>query len=421
MHIGIFEDHTSQNFFPLTCLRPVFDLRCGILTLRERIQAFLSPESQSLIARSYLAPLLSEQYPGVSVNAAPPGVKEVTLVNGRCLMDGDLAKRIRKMKGQFLVTPNGDVVAARLSAGDLRDAYSNLAAGTGDPFQSVKGEREEVKAAIVSFPWDLLSANGEYLSRDFHLLTKNGRRVRKSGKTHKAAILIGKKGIHLGKKSDVGPGVVLDASNGPVYVDDRATILPQAVITGPAYIGNGSLIRAGARIYQETSIGPVCKVGGEVEHSVLLSYSNKQHDGFLGHSYLASWVNLGAGTTTSNLKNTYGTVRVAVNGRQVDTGLMFMGLTAGDHVKTGINGTLDTGSVVGVSSNVFGTSLLPKYIPSFSWGNSERMTTYDFEKALKVAATVMGRRNVTMTDAYRAVFLHIFDLTAHERAGYTPA
>jgi hypothetical protein len=146
-------------------------------------------------------------------------------------------------------------------------------------------------------------------------------------------------------------------------------------------------------------------------------YANKQHDGFLGDSYLAEWVNLGAGTTNSNLKNTYGTVRVEINGESIDTGRMFVGLIAGDHVKTGINSSLNTGTVVGPSSNIFGGGLPPRSIPAFAWGGAAGMEPYDLERALAVAATVMARRNVAAGDAYRELFRHVYSITAHERLG----
>jgi UDP-N-acetylglucosamine diphosphorylase/glucosamine-1-phosphate N-acetyltransferase len=221
--------------------------------------------------------------------------------------------------------------------------------------------------------------------------------------------------MRIGKGSTVGPGAVIDASEGPVFIGNNVNILPTAVIEGPCYIGDGSMIRVGAKIYGNTSIGRGCKVGGEVEHSILHSHCNKQHDGFLGHAYLAPWVNLGAGTTTSNLKNTYGSVRVHINGKTVDSHKMFVGMTAGDHVKVGINGTIDTGTVIGPSSNIYGTSIPPRNIPPFTWGTTGDFSTYDIERAVSVATTVMGRRNVVASDAYKQLLRYIFETTSNER------
>ncbi|MBI2428770.1 MAG: transferase, partial [Ignavibacteriales bacterium] len=214
----------------------------------------------------------------------------------------------------------------------------------------------------------------------------------------------------------IKPGVVIDAEEGPVYIGKNVTIMPFSTIVGPAYIGDHSVVKVGAKIYHDTSIGPVCKVGGEIEASILHSYSNKQHDGFLGHSYLGAWVNCGAGTVTSDLKNNYGSVKVYVNGEPVDSGMQFVGVTIGDHSKTAINSTFNTGTVVGVSSNIFGTGFPPKYVPSFSWGAAgETFTTYNADKAINVARKVMIRRTIALTDSEEILFRTIFDLTSNER------
>jgi UDP-N-acetylglucosamine diphosphorylase/glucosamine-1-phosphate N-acetyltransferase len=214
----------------------------------------------------------------------------------------------------------------------------------------------------------------------------------------------------------VKPGVVLDAEGGPIYIGKKAKVFPNAVIEGPAFIGDGSMIKIGAKIYENTSIGEVCKVGGEVEGSIIHSYSNKQHDGFLGHAYLGMWVNLGADTNNSDLKNNYGSVRVMINGEEVNSGSMFVGLTMGDHSKAGINTMFNTGTVVGVSSNVFGAGFPPKYIPSFAWGGAEGIETYDIARALEVAQRVMGRRKMQLSGAEEKVLREVFALTARERS-----
>jgi UDP-N-acetylglucosamine diphosphorylase/glucosamine-1-phosphate N-acetyltransferase len=188
-----------------------------------------------------------------------------------------------------------------------------------------------------------------------------------------------------------------------------------AVVRGPVAIGDGSTVKARAVIYGPASIGPGCKIGGESDSVILQAHANKQHDGFLGHSYLGAWVNLGAGTTTSNLKNTYGTIRVASGDERLDTGRMFLGLIAGDHVKTGINTPLDTGTIIGPSSSVFGGMMPPKDVPAFSWGDGRRLTGYDPERALAVAVRVMARRKVVATDAYTALFRQVYSRTSDDR------
>jgi UDP-N-acetylglucosamine diphosphorylase/glucosamine-1-phosphate N-acetyltransferase len=199
----------------------------------------------------------------------------------------------------------------------------------------------------------------------------------------------------------VKPGVVLDAEEGPIHIDPDATIQPNAVLEGPCYIGPKSIIRPGAVIRAGTTIGPVCKIGGEIDASIIHGYTNKQHDGFLGHSYVAEWINLGADTVNSDLKNTYGTVRVHLNGVGVETGQQFVGSIIGDHAKTGIGTVLPTGCVVGVAANIFTHRSVPKFVPSFAWLTDDGLAAYRVEKAVSLAATVMARRDQWLSDADR--------------------
>ena len=222
--------------------------------------------------------------------------------------------------------------------------------------------------------------------------------------------------IFVGQGAKVKPGAVLDAEGGPIIIEPGATIFPNATIEGPAFIGEKSLIKIGAKIYEGTSIGEVCKVGGEVEETIIHSYSNKQHDGFLGHSYLGMWVNLGADTNNSDLKNNYGNVKVYVDGGIVDSGSMFVGLTMGDHSKSGINTMFNTGTMVGVSCNVYGGGFPPKFIPSFTWGGAEGLLEYRLDKALETARAVMGRRKIELTASDEELMREIFRETAQERA-----
>ncbi|HCV44074.1 MAG TPA: transferase [Bacteroidetes bacterium] len=416
MHLCLFEDIHSNNFLPLTYFRPVYDLRCGMLSLKERIVSHLQPKSLSLFVREYLAPVVREENPGVEVNKVSSG--NCLFVSGRTIMDARLARQLKNAKGDCLFLSGGHLVAVRLSGENLKKAMSSTYSDAIDLSDVKNVLNVDVEARLVSYPWDLVYANESELANDFLLLTKKSEGIEKTSVVHKAAVLLDKKHVRIGKKTVVGPGAVLDATGGPIFIGDGVKIFPTAVIEGPCYVGAGSMIKVGARVYGNTSIGRECKVGGEVEHSILHSHSNKQHDGFLGHSYIAPWVNLGAGTTTSNLKNTYGSVRVQINGKVVDSGRAFVGLTAGDHVKIGINGTIDTGTVIGPSSNLYGTSIPPKSIPAFSWGTAGNLKTYDVERATAVAATVMNRRNVVTTEAYRQLFRYIFELTINERVNY---
>jgi UDP-N-acetylglucosamine diphosphorylase/glucosamine-1-phosphate N-acetyltransferase len=228
--------------------------------------------------------------------------------------------------------------------------------------------------------------------------------------------VLGKKNIIVEKGAVIKPGSVLDAEEGPIYIGKNVTVFPQSTIIGPACILDGSSIKVGAQIYGNTTIGPVCKVGGEVEGSIIHSYSNKQHAGFLGHSYLGSWVNLGASTNTSDLKNNYGNIKVQIGTEQIDTGLTYAGLTMGDHSKSAIGTTFNTGTVVGVCCNVFGTGFPPKYIPSFAWcGTQQSYQTYQVEKAIALARVVMARRNMELSEAEADLLREVYHGTVEDR------
>jgi UDP-N-acetylglucosamine diphosphorylase/glucosamine-1-phosphate N-acetyltransferase len=222
--------------------------------------------------------------------------------------------------------------------------------------------------------------------------------------------------MFIGKDVDLKPGVVLDASTGPIFIEKNVTIFPNAVIQGPFYIGESSRIKSCATIYPNVSIGKVCKVGGEVEDTIIHPYTNKQHSGFLGHSYLGSWINIGADTNNSDLQNNYGTIKVQVNGRHIDSGKQFVGLMMGDHSKTAINTMFNTGTVVGFSSNVYGAGFPPKYIPSFGWGGSESMKEYKLAKAFETARTVFARRDKDFKKEDEEMFETIFNLTKEDRS-----
>ena len=224
--------------------------------------------------------------------------------------------------------------------------------------------------------------------------------------------------IFTGSGSRIKPGCVLDAEDGPIFVAEEVLIQPNTTIVGPAYVGKGAIVRPSTRLREGSSVGEYCKVGGEISNSILHSYSNKQHDGFLGDSYIGSWVNLGAGTTNSNLKNTYGNVRVQFGDRMIDSGETFLGAAIGDHTKVGINSSLSAGGIVGFSGNVIGRYPVPRFVPSFSWC-AEGIQTYHLDNALEVARRTTSRRGKTLSGAEEALFQRIHELTQEAR-GMTP-
>jgi UDP-N-acetylglucosamine diphosphorylase/glucosamine-1-phosphate N-acetyltransferase len=409
--ICLFEDIYYSRLLPLVYFRPTYDLRCGILTLREKAINYFPKTPISLHCRSYLADLVRQQNPNLSVNEIKG--KSCLFINGRVIVDSKFASHV-STDIDTLFVKGETIVAARVSGSKLEQLKNKLNdLYTFSNFNELL--KKEVEARVINYPWDLIANNGEQLINDFNLLTSNVDGSRIKGNVYSGAHLLNEKEIFIDEGAKIKPGAVLDAESGPIYIGKDAKIFPNAVIEGPAFIGEKTAIKIGAKIYENTSIGEVCKVGGEVEESIIHSYSNKQHDGFLGHANLGMWVNLGADTNNSDLKNNYGSVKVVINGEQVDSGSMFVGLTMGDHSKSSINTMFNTGTVVGVSSNVFGAGFPQKYIPSFSWGGAESMTTYDVERALDVAKRVMNRRKIKLTEVEAKVFKHIFDLTRDER------
>jgi UDP-N-acetylglucosamine diphosphorylase/glucosamine-1-phosphate N-acetyltransferase len=409
--ICVFEDAAYRKLLPLVYLRITSDLRCGITTLREKIERTYSGIPLSLHCRDYLADLVREQNLGVPVNNIQG--TSCLFVNGRVVADDSLLKIVSPEGPDVVFTSSDSIVAARISGSALDTLRRNLPETLG--LEHLQGTtRAEVQVPLVHYPWDLVTRNGEAIVADFALLAAE-EKEKMRGLVYEGAHLVNRGNLYIGDGTQIKPGTVLDAESGPIFIGRNVTVFPNATIEGPAYVGDGCMIKIGAKIYENTSIGEKSKVGGEVEESIIHSHSNKQHEGFLGHSYLGKWVNLGADTNNSDLKNNYGNVRVVIDGESVDTGSSFVGLTMGDHSKSGINTMFNTGTIVGVSSNVFGSGFPPKAIPSFAWGGAGSMTTYQIEKSLEVAKRVTARRKVILSSIEEAVIREVFELTKRER------
>jgi UDP-N-acetylglucosamine diphosphorylase/glucosamine-1-phosphate N-acetyltransferase len=226
--------------------------------------------------------------------------------------------------------------------------------------------------------------------------------------TEPGVIVLNPYDVWIGEDVVLGVNAVIDATDGPIVIDECAVIMPNSVIVGPAYIGKNSTIKIGAKIYEGTSIGPVCKIGGEVEDTIIQAYSNKQHDGFLGHAFIGEWVNLGAGTSNSDLKNTYKCVKVYnyTQKEKIDSKTQFMGCIIGDHTKIGINCSINTGTVIGVGCNLYGKELIDGFIPSFSWGEATNIVDYEIEKFCETADTVKKRRKLFFSETERELYIN---------------
>ncbi len=418
----VFEDEGFSRLYPLTLTRPAWDLTCGILRLKEKLlwglqtTAIERPEWRDFAGdrieiRFHLRGYLAVGYRGAvrSYEDVARGSGLVSLVNGRLIFDRRITDQIDpSWHGKYVHA--GSLVWANLPVERAKDLGEHAGLPIGKDLLGGL-PAQELDANLIRFPWDLVKLNGPEIERDFNLL---GGAVIESAPPA-GVHLIGEKRMRIGRSVRLSPGVVIDATAGPVSMDSDVTVMANASLQGPLHIGRGSVVRMGAKIYGGTTIGPMCRVGGEVAESMLQGYANKQHDGFVGHSCLGEWVNLGAGTDTSDMKNNYSTVRVGPPGQELDTRETFIGLFMGDHSKCGIGTVFNTGSIVGVCCNVFGAGYPPKFIPSFSWGGSGGFAEYDPEKAIRTAATVMARRDKTLDPHGEAVLKTIHGITAGER------
>ena len=397
----IFDDHRTAAFYPLALNRCLGDIRCGILKLRQRLEQFLGESDETKI---WMDPALERLYrqrqPGWLVNQAAP--KGCLLVNSRLRVDRDSIKAVQSLaQGQCLGA--GDSILALKSNREL-NRLPELSELDGMGFQVIESE-----LFLYQDLSDLIHDNERLLRFDFEqLLYDNDNYF----ETEPGVTALNPYSIWIGEGVNLKPGVVLDASDGPIVLDQGAQVLANAVIMGPAFIGKGSLVKVGAKIYGGSSIGPVCKVGGEIENSIFQAYSNKQHDGFLGHSIVGEWVNIGADTNNSDLKNTYRNVgyHSYLQGGRVDSGKMFLGSMIGDHVKLGINVTLNTGSVIGVGSNLWGSELISGFVPDFSWGTANSYDKYRFDRFCDTASAVKARRGLEFGHEEKELFQAI-----HER------
>ncbi len=411
MNIVLFEDAGYERLLPLTWVRTCCELVCGRDRLIDKIRTHVRGRLVRIDVRAPLTALVAERLPV----EAPDAAADWCLLNARALVTGPLTLPAPGVGWR----QNGDLVAAGVTAAaaeQLRPGFALDAAALTEWSQGCRYEPPPETIRLIEYPWDLIQANAAELLRQCRPCGAH------AGQVDPGAHLVQPEQIYIGAGARVKPGAVLDGERGPVYLDAGVVVQPNAVLEGPCYIGPRSIVWPHASIGGGTSIGPVCKVGGEIKSSVLLGYTNKQHDGYLGHSYVGSWVNVGASTVTSDLKNTYGTIRVSLNGRGVETGRHFLGSIIGDHSKIGIGTILPTGGVIGVASNVFTGRSVPKFVPSFAWLTDDGLDEYRVEKAVNLARVVMARRDVELSDEERDVLVWVAQAARQmEAAGWRPA
>jgi UDP-N-acetylglucosamine diphosphorylase/glucosamine-1-phosphate N-acetyltransferase len=392
--------------------RPVYDLLCGIDTLKEKIIRSYDNVKVSLHCRPYLAEIVQHQNPNCLVNKIVD--EECLFINGRLIASENLSQLLPLLPAEDKVFVNEEtVIAAYLSGAHLQHKINYLKdLFSVSDFNGLPIKILDLKCA--NYLWDLINHNGKQITEDFNYLV-NSSKENFVDSINSSVHILNKANVFIGRDVTIKPGVVLDAIGGPIIIDDDAFIYPNAVIEGPCFIGKSSKIKSGAAIYENVSIGKVCKVGGEVDQSIFMDYSNKQHSGFLGHSYIGSFVNLGADTNNSNLKNNYSKIKIQLSNKVINSDSQFIGLMIGDHSKSAINTMFNTGTVVGFSCNIFAPGFPEKYIPSFTWGGDASSTVYDIKKAIETAKIVMGRRKIDFMKKDDLMFNKIFDLTKNDR------
>jgi UDP-N-acetylglucosamine diphosphorylase/glucosamine-1-phosphate N-acetyltransferase len=409
MRVCIFEDSACDNLYPINLVRPSFEARCGAMSLRERILRGYAGAQVAYFVRDYLAPAYRTRADGPVNDAAALTGDDLLLINGRMLALGDWPQK----DGADKVGMSGDAVAyARLSAKTAATFGASDVAGL---LAQAKANVKSVAAPqkLVEYPWHLIEHNGECVAADFAALPQTG----VHGELAEMSLVYGPKDqVYIAPTASVHPMVVIDTHGGPVIIEDGAKVFPHTRIEGPSYIGRDTQI-VGGKIREGCAIGPVCRVGGEVEESIIHGYSNKYHDGFLGHAYVGEWVNLGALTTNSDLKNDYGNVEVYVKGELINSGSTKVGSFIGDHTKTSIGTLLNTGTVVGVGCLILGGSeILPKYIPSFAWYyNGHIAKGGGFDAFIETARTAMSRRKVELTPEDAELLRAAREMTKQER------
>lgn len=384
MNLILFDDPSIRaNLLPLTLTRPVAEIRIGILKISEKwekyFQATPSFATQKYLAKKYLKKATSDNL----------------WINGGVCPDPTLVEGIKKLKSGEAIYKNSMIVAVRTDDDELPEV--------------IPGKVNEYPndLTLIDKPWKIFQNNGNQIRADFKLITA-GRKSAAITDPH----------THTYNPSDIFiedgavlHTAVLNAEGGPIYLGKNSQVQEGAILRGPFSLGEGAIVNMGGKMRADTTVGPFCKIGGEVSNAILFAHSNKSHDGFLGNSVIGEWCNLGADTNTSNLKNNYDSVRLWSYAKKsfVDTGLPFCGLIMGDHSKSGINTMFNTGTVVGVSSNIFGAGYPRNFIPSFQWGGTAGFVTYQYEKAMETAERVMARRNIKLDEVEKEILKWVFD------------
>jgi len=393
MNFILFDDERAEHFLPFTHTRPISEIRCGIWTLREKWESYTSIQPSYHCAKHLQVLFPIEIHP------------QNYFINSSCYPNDELFAKILELKNNECLLYGDILIAANL------DATKAKSFSISETVLNCTNVHYNGAIRFLENIWDIFSQNDKNIDEDFERITKN----KKSKKLSNTNTLIGNN-IFVEESATV-EGAILNSTGGPIYIGHNAEIMEGSVVRGALALCDKSVLKLSTKIYGATTIGPGSKVGGEVNNSVLFANSNKGHDGFLGNAVLGEWCNLGADTNNSNLKNNYDEVKIwsEAKGTFVKTGLQFCGLFMGDHSKCGINTMFNTGTVIGVSANIFGGGFPRNFIPSFSWGGSSGMTEYKLDKAAATTERVFARRAKEFTKADAELMQFIFDKTQDQR------
>ncbi|MDN3620413.1 GlmU family protein [Polaribacter undariae] len=389
MNYILFDGDVRNALLPFTYTKPVADIRIGILTIREKWEKYLGLTTTT-ITQEYL----EEKYPMVEM-------EENILINASFCPTENLIEKVKNLSKNEAIFKGDDVIAFYTS--DSQEEVNF------DEYTQIEFDEDLIQ---VKNTWDIFSLNDIAIQQDFDLITEG----RESEPIPEGTRYLNKENIFIEEGAEI-TFATLNASTGPIYIGKDAVIMENSAIRGPFAMCENAVVKLGTKIFGATTLGPYCKVGGEISNAVLFAYSSKGHDGYLGNSVLGEWCNLGADTNNSNLKNNYAEVKLwdYETGRFAKTGLQFCGLMMGDHSKCGINTMFNTGTVVGVSANIFGSGFPRNFIPSFSWGGASGFTEYKTDKVFEVAEVVMKRKDLVFEEIDKRILEHVFDETKQYR------
>ena len=378
-----------ESLYPFTYTRQMQDIRVGILTIREKWETMLGLSSYDRKEDDY-----KDLERSVNIQDAAVGNDVCFMIHGNVLPTPKLIKAVKKLQNGEFISANGNTgIVFRFTKNEISEKYK---------VRVTKSYSVKQDIQMIQYPWDIFQLNDQAIRQDFELLTKK----RKSQPIPASNKVVNSKDVFIEKGARVEHSII-NASAGPVYIGKNAEVMEGAIIRGPFAMCEGSCLKMGAKVYGAVTLGPYCVAGGEIKNSVLFGFSNKAHDGYLGDSVIGEWCNLGAGTTNSNLKNNAGDIMVWTPFGQLKAGKK-CGVMMGDYSRTAINTSINTGTVIGVSCNVFGAGLTPKYIPSFSWG-SEGVTRYDLEKALADIAAWKKMKGKTIDGSEKSILKFIYN------------